>query len=160
MQIMFRNNITVEAEVALTPESKKTGLMFRNSLDKQAGMLFVYDQQPAAIWMKNTYIPLDVLFCRATKDGGQVVKIAYGEPLSEKTIMCDERVDYVIELNKGFCDENKIGVGEYFSINSSTDIKEQLSKVANMLECNGLFEEANVVDKLLENKKIISRKLL
>jgi len=150
----------VEAEVADTFEAKTMGLMFRNNLDKHAGMLFVYNQSPAAIWMKNTYIPLDILFCRATFDGGQVVKIAHGEPLSEETILCDNNIDYVIELNKGYCDENKIGVGDYFTISCVSDITQKLNKMADILEVNGFFEEAESVDELCKNKKIGSRKLL
>jgi uncharacterized membrane protein (UPF0127 family) len=52
-----------DIEVATTDQDRALGLMFRRSLPENAGMLFLYDPpQPAAMWMKNTLIPLDIVF--------------------------------------------------------------------------------------------------
>ncbi len=86
--------------LALTRPQQRRGLMFVRELAPNAGMLFVY-REPAylSMWMKNTFIPLDMLFVRAD---GSVATIARDtEPQSERSIGADERVRYVLELNAG-----------------------------------------------------------
>jgi uncharacterized membrane protein (UPF0127 family) len=66
-------------ELALTDAARQQGLMYRRSLDADKGMLFVFtDDQPRAFWMKNTYIPLDIIFIR--KDGRIANIVARAEP--------------------------------------------------------------------------------
>lgn len=58
-----QGKVSVSVEVAATPEARKVGLMNRNELDRDTGMLFIYPPNSAiALWMKNTLIPLDMLF--------------------------------------------------------------------------------------------------
>ncbi len=86
--------------LALTRAQQRRGLMFVRDLAPNAGMLFVY-RAPAylSMWMKNTFIPLDMLFVRAD---GSVASIAeHTEPQSEQSIAADEPVLYVLELNAG-----------------------------------------------------------
>lgn len=86
--------------LALTRPQQRRGLMFVRDLAPNAGMLFVY-REPAylSMWMKNTFIPLDMLFVRAD---GSVASIAKDtEPQSERSIGADELVRYVLELNAG-----------------------------------------------------------
>jgi uncharacterized protein len=94
-------------EVARTDVEKARGLMFRRSLPENAGMLFLYDRpQPAGMWMKNTYIPLDMVFISAD---GRVHRIeSYTEPFSTKVIHSEGNVVAVLELNAGLAD--KIGL--------------------------------------------------
>jgi hypothetical protein len=94
-------------EVATTDQERALGLMFRRSLPENAGMLFLYDRpQPAAMWMKNTLIPLDMVFISAD---GKVHRIeANAEPHSTALIPSEGPVVGVLELNGG--EAAKIGL--------------------------------------------------
>jgi uncharacterized membrane protein (UPF0127 family) len=94
-------------EVAKTDQEKALGLMHRRSLPENGGMLFLYDRpQPAAMWMKNTHIPLDMVFISA---GGLVHRIeTHTEPFSKVLISSGGDVVAVLELNAGQID--KIGL--------------------------------------------------
>lgn len=89
-----------EVEIAKTREQQSRGLMFRRSLGDGDGMLFVHDEpQILSMWMRNTYIPLDMIFIR---DDGKVHRIeAFAEPLSERIIDSGEKVTAVLELAGG-----------------------------------------------------------
>jgi uncharacterized membrane protein (UPF0127 family) len=91
---------TFEVEVASTPEEKAMGLMFRTSLADGAGMLFPYSPpQEATMWMRNTYISLDMVFIRTD---GIVHRIeARTEPFSERVIASRGDVAAVLELRAG-----------------------------------------------------------
>ena len=77
-------------ELATTNQQRALGLMFRRALPENAGMLFLYDRpQPAAMWMKNTIIPLDMIFIAA---GGTVHRIvSHTEPHSTEAISSEGR---------------------------------------------------------------------
>ncbi|MGP9820019.1 DUF192 domain-containing protein [Salinarimonas sp. NSM] len=89
-----------EVELAATPEERQRGLMFRRSMPADQGMLFDFERvAPVSMWMRNTYISLDMLFIDAD---GTVVRIAENtEPLSERTIRSGQPVLSVLELNAG-----------------------------------------------------------
>jgi uncharacterized membrane protein (UPF0127 family) len=87
-------------EVAKTQEQMMQGLMYRRSMAADAGMLFAYDHpQPVAFWMKNTLIPLDMLFIGA--DGTVLDIHERAVPLSLDSIATDQPVLGVLELNGG-----------------------------------------------------------
>lgn len=87
-------------EIAADDASRAHGLMFRKSLDPDAGMLFDYHHpQLVAFWMKNTPLPLDMLFIRA--DGTVSTIVSYTTPYSETPIPSMEPVRAVLELNGG-----------------------------------------------------------
>lgn len=91
---------TIEVEVAETLEEKAVGLMFRRSVPEKTGMLFPYPApQEVTMWMRNTYVPLDMIFIRAD---GVVHRIeARTEPFSERTIASQGPVTAVLELAGG-----------------------------------------------------------
>jgi len=98
-------------EVASTPDQMALGLMFRRSLAPDAGMLFVYgSERPVAFWMKNTVIPLDMLFIGAD---GHIRRIAERTvPLSETPISSVDPVSAVLELNGGTAERLGIKPGD------------------------------------------------
>jgi len=100
-----------EVELAITPEEKEHGLMFRRELPQGHGMLFDFGfDQPVAFWMKNTYIPLDMLFIRAD---GRILRIAENtEPLSERNIPSGGPVRAVLEVIGGTAKKLGIAPGD------------------------------------------------
>lgn len=100
-----------KVELAVTPAQRQRGLMFRQDLPADAGMLFDFGRPaPASMWMRNTYIPLDMLFIR---DDGHIAKIASNtEPLSETVIASGEPVRAVLELRGGISEVLGIKAGD------------------------------------------------
>jgi uncharacterized membrane protein (UPF0127 family) len=100
-----------QVEIADDPRERAVGLMFRREMPADAGMLFDFmEEQPASFWMRNTYIPLDMLFIRAD---GTIDSI--GErttPLSEKSVPSKGPVRFVLEINGGLSDRLGIEAGD------------------------------------------------
>ena len=89
-----------QVEMAVSPEQRSQGLMFRESLEEDRGMLFDFGKpQRAAMWMRNTYVPLDMLFIDAD---GRITQIAANtQPLSDAVVASREPVRAVLELRGG-----------------------------------------------------------
>jgi uncharacterized protein len=101
LSIVTKESATLfAAEVADSDELRERGLMFRHVMPVGQAMLFDFEKpRPAAMWMKNTYISLDMLFVRAD---GTIAAIAENtEPLSTQTISVEEPVLGVVELAAG-----------------------------------------------------------
>ena len=98
-------------EVADDDQKRAQGLMHRESMAQSAGMLFIYDRpHPARFWMKNTLIPLDLIFMDQT---GLVRKVhENAEPLSERLISGGRGIMYVLEVNGGVAARFGIGEGD------------------------------------------------
>lgn len=96
-------------EIADSPEERAKGLMFRDHMATGAGMLFVYERpQRVAFWMKNTLLPLDMLFMDET---GRVRHIAReARPRDETQIPGGEGIRFVLEINGGLV--GKLGIPE------------------------------------------------
>ena len=102
----------IDIEIADNREKREIGLMYRRSLPDKAGVLFIYKKrQPLSFWMKNTYIPLDIIF---VDEDMKIVTISKNtKPLSEDPIPSYRYSMYVIEVNAGFCDKYGIQIGDY-----------------------------------------------
>lgn len=96
-------------ELATTPKQWAQGLMYRRELAADHGMLFLYERRADhGMWMKNTYISLDMLFIRSD---GTVVHVAERTvPESRRSISAGQRVQAVLELRGGTAD--RLGIGE------------------------------------------------
>ena len=102
---------TFNVELALTANQQARGLMHRRTLASDAGMLFVYTPpSPVTMWMKNTYIPLDMLFIGA--DGRILHLVERTVPLSTELIGTDKAIRAVLELNGGTASRLGIRTGD------------------------------------------------
>jgi uncharacterized protein len=101
----------LSVEVMRTAEQRQRGLMFRRFLPQNRGMLFLFEaERPVAMWMKNTYLPLDMVFIGKT---GRVVGLAENvEPLSEKIIPSGAPTYAVLELNAGVAAKIGLRIGD------------------------------------------------
>lgn len=96
--------------LATTYEQQRRGLMHVRELPQMTGMLFVYsDTDYYSMWMKNTFIPLDISF--AKMDGTIVNIVRHTEPQSLKSIASIQPVNYVLELNAGVTEQLSIKAG-------------------------------------------------
>src|SRR5262245_13337699 len=101
LEIVSKNGTHVfGVEMAITPEEQARGLMFRRDLPDRQGMLFDFKrEQPTSFWMKNTYVPLDMIFIRAD---GRILNIAENTvPLSEALVSSSGPVRAVLEVVAG-----------------------------------------------------------
>ncbi|MDD4615773.1 MAG: DUF192 domain-containing protein [Alphaproteobacteria bacterium] len=102
-------SVLFKAEVALSPSEQAYGLMFAKKLETDTGMIFPFPEpKPASFWMKNTFIPLDLLFI---KTDGTIAKIvASARPKDETPMSSPGLVTAVIEINGGL--SKKMGIRE------------------------------------------------
>jgi len=90
-------------ELAITPEEHSRGLMFKKYLDSNAGMLFIFeDDDIRFFWMKDTLIPLDIIFINSRLEVMDIHRFA--KPMDEMTIISRSPVQYVLEINRGKAD--------------------------------------------------------
>ena len=131
-----------KVEIAGTPEKQEKGLMGRESLSEDQGMLFIYDEpQDLSYWMKNTLISLDIIFI---DDDMEVVSVKQGQPMSEEPITEDD-VQYVLEVNSN----SGIEEGDQLIIEDSDD-KEYSMHV--------LFPDGSTQMNLKGGERIVSRR--
>ena len=106
--------------LAVTFEQKQRGLMFVRNLPERTGMLFIYDEDGIrSMWMKNTYISLDLVFIRS--DGTVASVIRDAQPLSLQSLSSAEPVRFVLELNAGVSRRYGIGRGSSISWGRASD---------------------------------------
>ena len=100
----------LDLEIPSTPEAFSAGLMFRESLGKDSGMLFIFKEAgEKSFHMTNTTIPLDIAFIN---EDGIIESIKELKPLDETHVFSDAKVLYAIEVNRGWFTENNVQVGD------------------------------------------------
>ena len=113
-----KNLIKVNVEIADDNNERINGLMFRKNLDKNSGMLFVFDDEKnQTFWMKNTLIPLDIIFIG--KDM-KIVDIKHATPCNEdpcKLYKSSRPAKYVLEMNINFTIENNVKIDDKITLN-------------------------------------------
>ncbi len=108
----------IHVEIADTPEERATGLMYRESLGEDEGMLFVFDKpEEVGFWMKNTKLTLDMIFI----DENLKVVTIYEDVQPCRNIVCltygsQGEVKYVLEVNGGYAAEHEIALGDLVDI--------------------------------------------
>jgi uncharacterized protein len=103
-------NQTIRADVAATDASRQKGLMFREKMAKNDGMLFVFSELAYhAMWMRNTPLPLAVAYM---DDTGKIISIHEMKPLTEDAHQATGPVRYALEMNGGWFTANKVKVGD------------------------------------------------
>jgi uncharacterized membrane protein (UPF0127 family) len=102
----------IDIEIADTPYKRETGLMYRNELGDQQGMLFIFEEsQYLAFYMKNTKISLDIIYLNEDKE---IVDIYENTTVMDETALPSKSIaKYVLELNAGKVQEWHIEIGDY-----------------------------------------------
>ena len=99
----------IRAEVAADNATRMQGLMYRESLGANAGMLFIFDEAAThCMWMKNTLIPLSVAFI---DEGGTIINIADMQPHSEQSHCASAPALFALEMTRGWFAERGIKAG-------------------------------------------------
>lgn len=130
-------------EVARTEEEKIKSLQEKESLGENEGMLFIYDEpQELAFWMKDTAIPLDIVFI---DEDGEVISVQQGQPYDE-TLLEEDGVMYVLEVNQN----SGIQPGDELDIEEDDDDKQPVMKV--------LAPDGSTQMELEGGERIFSRK--
>ena len=128
-------NLPLKLEIPITPAEFQLGLMFRESLDEDCGMLFVFEESSEkSFHMNHTQIPLDIAFINAS---GIVESIKELQPLNPVPVYSDAEVLYALEVNRGWFTENNVNIGD--------QILNTLSEDVEVLDANGNLY-ATVID--------------
>ena len=103
----------INAQLALTPEQRQTGLMFRKEMPQSEGMLFIFEQvAQQCFWMRNTILPLTAAF---VADDGTIVNLADMQPQTTDSHCSAQPVRYVLEMNQGWFAKKGLKAGTRLS---------------------------------------------
>jgi uncharacterized protein len=104
------SNVPLTVEIADTPQASENGLMFRDSLPEDRGMLFLFEQpKKASFWMRNTKIPLSIAYIDSTE---KILEIKSMNPLDETVVpSSSDQVAYALEVNQGWFVRHGISSG-------------------------------------------------
>ncbi len=99
----------IQAQVAATPQQRSVGLMWRQDMPANEGMLFVFERpEVQCFWMKNTLLPLTAAFI---DDAGQIVNLADMKPQTTDSHCSQKPVRYVLEMNQGWFAKRGLSAG-------------------------------------------------
>ena len=97
-------------EIADNYSKRKKGLMYRDNIEKDFGMLFIWDKEEIqCMWMKNTSIPLSIAFI---EEGGVILDIYNLYPFSTLSVCSSDKVKYALEVNRGWFKKKAINRGD------------------------------------------------
>ena len=103
--------VTFQSEIADSPTERNKGLMFREQMGEHEGMIFLFpDEQPRSFWMRNTLIPLDMIFVRADRTILGIVENA--EPKTDTSRAVEGSSQFVLEINGGQSQKLGIAAGQ------------------------------------------------
>jgi uncharacterized membrane protein (UPF0127 family) len=125
-------NVKIEAELAYTDANRARGLMFRESLPEDAGMLFVFSSLDSHLfWMKNTLIPLDIFWLNERKEVVYIVTVppCKGDPCESYGPL--QKALYVLELNAGFAKQHKIQIGSQMEFAIPPEVQQKVRASAD-----------------------------
>ena len=112
------NDLILEVEVAASPAAWVRGLSFREGLDKNKGMLFVYpDHQVRIFWMKDMKFPLDIIWVKDNRIIGIEKNVPIPTSEDIPTVSSPEPVNYVLEVNAGFSQRYGLKIGDKIVVN-------------------------------------------
>jgi uncharacterized membrane protein (UPF0127 family) len=121
--VLTTRDITVSAggasakltvELATTEAQREQGLMLRQKMDESQGMLFYFAQDSSiGFWMKDTYLPLSIAYLDAA---GTVLEIRDAKPLDQTVLTPAQAYRFVLEVNQGWFERHKLGVGAKVAI--------------------------------------------
>jgi uncharacterized protein len=104
----------IDIEIADDDLKRERGLMFRRQMELNHGMLFIFaEEELRSFWMKNTYLPLDILYLNAQR---KIIRIHENvATLNERSVPSEMPAKYVVEVNAGFCALYGIQLGDWIS---------------------------------------------
>ena len=136
-KIITVNGNSIKVEVADTNDLREAGLMHRDSLESNCGMLFIFEESgPRGFWMKNTRIPLSIAFI---SDTGEILNIEDMHPHDMSTVRSDGNAKCALEVNQGWFRRNGVAIGD--TVNnvmqeSITITKRQIRDIVNNIILN------------------------
>jgi uncharacterized membrane protein (UPF0127 family) len=108
--VLTIGSFDITAEVADDPKERASGLMFRDSLAAESGMVFVYpNARPRSFWMRNTCVPLSIAYIDAE---GTIVSLADMQPLDENGVPSGPPAQYALEMEQGWFARKGVSVGD------------------------------------------------
>ena len=146
-------NVSYTVEEAQKPQEIQKGLMFREHLAPKSGMIFDLSKvnNKVAMWMKDTKIPLDMLFVNAN---GKIFFIyENAKPLSEDLIIAPEPAAFVVEINAGDVKKYGIQVGDTISHHFLDEYNQEIYTLKGQVPPRIEGEASQVSDKLISDEK-------
>ena len=115
-RLTFPDGAAITVDVADTPATRERGLMFRKRLPRDYGMLFAFPREmPLTFWMKNTFVPLDMVFITAEKKISRVhrrVRASTAKTTDAEVARAGGVGQWVLELPAGAADRRKLELGQ------------------------------------------------
>lgn len=122
LQTRSGKELQLDVEIASNDADRARGLMFRRSMPEMAGMIFVFPREDfQSFWMKNTFLPLDMMF--ADKDGVIVGIVENAQPQTLDPRFVEAKSKYVLEVNGGFAARHGIAAGDRITLVGMYDLR-------------------------------------